>query len=333
MTHRNAPMTVEGRRRMVALVVEAGWSQRRVAERFQVSPATVSRWVRRHRSGAGLQDRSSRPHRSPHRLAQRTERRIIAMRFTKRWGPHRIGYHLGIPRSTVGRVLARYRMPKLECIDQATGLPVRRPQPHRYEVDAPGQLVHVDVKKLGRIPDGGGWRAHGRGSVQDLRAQSARTKAARAKASPSRGYRYLHHAVDDHSRLVYSEILDDEKKHTAAGFWNRANAFFDTIGVTVEAVMTDNGSCYRSGDFRQALGPDIKHKRTRPRRPQTNGKAERFNRTLMVEWAYARPYSSEAEREAAYETFLHDYNQHRAHTAIGGLTPADRVHNLTGNYN
>ncbi|HGT1948627.1 TPA: helix-turn-helix domain-containing protein, partial [Neisseria gonorrhoeae] len=222
MTHRNAPMTVEGRRRMVALVVEAGWSQRRVAERFQVSPATVSRWVRRHRSGAGLQDRSSRPHRSPHRLAQRTERRIIAMRFTKRWGPHRIGYHLGIPRSTVGRVLARYRMPKLECIDQATGLPVRRPQPHRYEVDAPGQLVHVDVKKLGRIPDGGGWRAHGRGSVQDLRAQSARTKAARAKASPSRGYRYLHHAVDDHSRLVYSEILDDEKKHTAAGFWNRA---------------------------------------------------------------------------------------------------------------
>ncbi|MGC0252178.1 IS481 family transposase [Pseudactinotalea sp. Z1748] len=332
MTHRNAPLTPEGRARMVALVVEAGWSQRRVGERFQVSPATVSRWVARHRRGAGFEDRSSRPHRCPSRLPLRAERRIISLRFNKRWGPHRIGYHLGIARSTVGRVLARYRMPRLECIDQATGLPVRRPQPHRYEVDRPGQLVHVDVKKLGRIPDGGGWRAHGRGSSQDRRAGSTRDKAARAGASPSRGYRYLHHAVDDHSRLVYSEILDDEKKHTAAAFWNRANAFFDGIGVTVAAVMTDNGSCYRSGDFKHALGPQVKHKRTKPRRPQTNGKAERFNRTLIVEWAYARPYSSETEREASYEAFLHDYNHHRAHTAIGGLTPADRVHNLTGKY-
>lgn len=132
---------------------------------------------------------------------------------------------------------------------------------------------------------------------------------------------------------MYSEILDDEKKHTAAGFWNRANAFFEGLGVTVEAVMTDNGSCYRSGDFKNALGPDTKHRRTRPRRPQTNGKAERFNRTLMVEWAYARPYPSEAEREASYQTFLHHYNQHRAHTAIGGLTPAGRIHNLPRKYN
>ena len=332
MTHRNAPMTVEGRRRMVALIVDESWSQRRVAERFQVSPATVSRWVRRHRTGEGLQDRSSRPHRCPNRLPARTERRIIALRFNRRWGPHRIGYHLRIPRSTVGRVLARYTMPKLDCIDQATGLPVRKPAPTRYEVDRPGQLVHVDTKKLGRIPDGGGWRVHGRGSAQDLRAESARGKAARAGAAPSRGYRYLHHAVDDHSRLVYSEILDDEKKHTAAGFWNRANAFFDGIGVTVEAVMTDNGACYRSGDFKKTLGPQVRHKRTKPRRPQTNGKVERFNRTLMVEWAYARPYSNETEREASYETFLHEYNHHRAHTAIGGLTPAARVHNLTGKY-
>mgnify|MGYP001757294983 FL=1 len=177
MTHRNAPMTIEGRRRLVCLVVDHGWPQRRVAERFQVSPATVSRWVSRHRAGTGLADRSSRPHYSPNRLSARTERRIIALRFNRRWGPHRIGYHLRVPRSTVGRVLARYRMPKLDCIDQATGLPVRRPAPHRYEVDQPGKLVHVDIKKLGRIPDGGGWRAHGRGSGQDRKVQSSRGKA------------------------------------------------------------------------------------------------------------------------------------------------------------
>lgn len=172
MTHRNAPMTIEGRRRLVSLVVDHGWPQRRVAERFQVSPATVSRWVSRHRAGTGLADRSSRPHHSPNRLSARTERRIIALRFNPRWGPHRIGYHLRVPRSTVGQVLARYRMPNLECIDQATGLPVRRPAPCRYEAEQPGQLVHVDVKKLGRIPNGGGWRAHGRGSGQDRKVQS-----------------------------------------------------------------------------------------------------------------------------------------------------------------
>lgn len=332
MTHRNAPMTIEGRRRLVSLVVDHGWPQRRVAERFQVSPATVSRWVSRHRAGTGLADRSSRRHHSPNRLSARTERRIIALRFNRRWGPHRIGYHLRVPRSTVGQVLARYRMPNLECIDQATGLPVRRPAPCRYEAEQPGQLVHVDVKKLGRIPNGGGWRAHGRGSGQDRKVQSSRGKAARAGQPSSRGYRYLHHAVDDYSRLVYSEILNDEKKHTAAGFWKRANRFFTSISVAIEAVMTDNGACYRSADSQQALGDGVRHKRTRPRRPQTNGKLQRFNPTLMTEWAHARHYGSESARENSYAAFLHDYNHHRAHTAIGGLSPADRVHNLTGKY-
>ncbi|MDK9302765.1 IS481 family transposase, partial [Propionibacterium freudenreichii] len=212
------------------------------------------------------------------------------------------------------------------------GLPVRRPKPKRYEVAAPGQLVHVDIKKQGRIPDGGGWRAHGRGSMQDRHAGVARDKAARAGAAGSRGYRYLHHAVDDHSRIAYSEILDDERKETAAGFWTRANAFFAGLGVTVTAVMTDNGSCYRSGAFADALGDHVKHKWTRPYRPQTNGKVERFNRTLAVEWAYAKPYASEAERAAAYETWLHHYNHHRPHTGIGGQTPSARVHNVTGKY-
>lgn len=332
MVHRRSPLTPEGRRRLVVLVIDHGWSQRRVAERFQVSSATVWKWVSRHRQGHGFEDRSSRPQHTPRRLPARTERRIIALRFTKRWGPHRIGAHLGVPRSTVGRVLQRYAMPKLDCIDQATGLPVRREAPHRYEASAPGELVHVDVKKLGRIPHGGGWRTYGRGSAQDLTARRAADAQRRAGASPSRGYRYLHHAVDDYSRVVYSEILDDERKHTAAGFWHRAQAFFHRIGVEVTAVMTDNGSCYRSGEFKDALGEQITHKRTRPRRPQTNGKVERFNRTLMTEWAYARPYTSESAREASYTEFLHGYNHHRTHTAIGGAVPSARVHNLTGNY-
>ncbi|MDK9319077.1 IS481-like element ISPfr17 family transposase, partial [Propionibacterium freudenreichii] len=170
MTHANAPLTPEGRRRLAVLVVEQGWSLRRAAERFQCSPATVKRWADRYRAGLPLIDRSSRPTSSPNRLSRKTEHRIVALRFTRRWGPHRIAYHLRLHRSTVGRVLARYKMPKLINIDQATGLPVRRPKPTRYEVAAPGELVHVDIKKQGRIPDGGGWRAHGRGSMQDRHA-------------------------------------------------------------------------------------------------------------------------------------------------------------------
>ena len=329
MTHANAPFTPEGRARLARLVVDEGWPVRRAAERFQCSPATASRWAHRYRAGLSLTDRSSRPHRSPSRSSQRLERRIVALRFTRRWGPHRIGYHLGVPRSTVGRVLARFRMPRLVHLDQATGLPVRTPKPVRYELAAPGQLVHVDIKKLGRIPDGGGWRMHGRGSAQDRRAGSARDRAARRGASPSRGYTFLHHAVDDHSRLAYSEQLEDERKETAAGFWRRAAAFFAEHGVTVTAVMTDNGSCYRSRDFATALG-SIQHRWTRPYRPQTNGKVERFNRTLATEWAYAQSYDSESARSATYANWLHHYNHHRPHTGIGGQTPSARVHNLTG---
>ncbi len=254
----------------------------------------------------------------------------MALRFVRRWGPHRIAYHLRLHRSTVGRVLTRYRMPKLANVDQATGLPVRRPRPNRYEVALPGQLVHVDIKKQGRIPDGGGWRVHGRGSTQDRKAAVARDQAARSGAAGSRGYRYLHPAVDDYSRVAYSEILDDERKETAAGFWERANAFFTSLGVTVTAVMTDNGACYRSHAFADALGDTVKHRRTQPYRPQTNGKVERFNRTLAAEWAYAAIYTTEDERTAAYEAWLHHYNHHRPHTGINGQVPSDRVHNLMG---
>ena len=202
----------------------------------------------------------------------------------------------------------------------------------RYEVDRPGQLVHIDIKKLGRIPDGGGWRAFGRDSAQARRAGAASDRAARAGAPPSRGYTFLHHAVDDYSRLAYSEQLPDERKETAAAFWVRARAFFAQAGIEVTAVMTDNGACYRSHAFKAALGDGVKHRRTRPYRPQTNGKVERFNRTLAAEWAYAQTYLSDAARAATYAAWLHHYNHHRPHAGIGGQTPSERVHNLTGNY-
>jgi transposase InsO family protein len=256
----------------------------------------------------------------------------VNLRHCRRWGPHRISYHLSVPRSTVGRVLARYRMPLLAHLDQTTGLPVRKPKPVRYEAAGPGDLVHVDIKKLGKIPDGGGWRAFGRGSEQHRRSGAATDRAARTGAPPSRGYVYLHHAVDDHSRLAYSEQLPDERQETAAAFWQRAKAFFADAGISVTAVMTDNGSCYRSRLFAAALGEDVKHRRTRPYRPQTNGKVERFNRTIATEWAYAQTYLSDDARAATYADWLHFYNHHRPHTGIGGLVPADRIHNLAGKY-
>lgn len=331
MTHANAPLTPVGRQRLAVLIVVHGWPVRRAAERFQCSPATASKWAARYRAGLPMSDLPSRPHSSPTRTPTRLERRIVKLRYCRRWGPHRISYHLGVPRSTVGRVLTRYRMPLLTHLDQATGLPVRKPKPLRYEAAAPGDLVHVDIKKLGRIPDGGGWRVHGRGSEQDRRVGAARDRAARAGASPSRGYVYLHHAVDDFTRLAYSEQLADERKETAAAFWRRAKAFFAGSGIAITAVMTDNGACYRSRDFAAALD-GIKHRRTRPYRPQTNGKVERFNRTVASEWAYAETYPSDDARAATYTDWLHTYNHHRPHTAIGGLTPSARVHNLTGNY-
>ncbi|MGO3319286.1 MAG: IS481 family transposase [Microbacterium gubbeenense] len=318
MTHANAPLTPVGRRRLAVLIVDQGWTVSRAADRFQCSSATASKWARRYRAGLPFTDLPSRPRYSPSRTARRTERRIIALRFTRQWGPHRIGYHLGIPRSTVGRVLHRYRMPLLSHLDRSNGLPVRKSRPVRYEKTTPGELVHVDIKKLGRIPDGGGHRVLGR-------AAGARSKR------NSRGYAYIHHAVDDHSRLAYSEILNDERKETAASFWERARAFFAAAGVEVTAVMTDNGSCYRSATFAAALN-GIKHRRTQPYRPQTNGKVERFNRTLAAEWAYATAYSSDDARAAEYPRWLHHYNHHRPHSGIGGQFPSTRVHNVTGNY-
>ncbi len=327
MVHRNAPLSETGRLRLARCVIDDGWPLRRAAERFQVSPTTAARWARRYREhgSAGMADRTSRPHASPARTPQRAERRIIKLRATRRWGPARIAFHLGLAPSTVHRVLARYHCPPLAHLDRATGRAVRR-----YEREHPGELVHVDIKKLGNIPDGGGWRTAGR--AQGGRNARATTTTRRGN-HPVIGYSYLHTAIDDHSRLAYSEILADERKDTAAAFWTRAHAFFTAAGITVQRVLTDNGACYKSFTWRDTLAAaGITHKRTRPYRPQTNGKVERFNRTLLEEWAYARPYRSETERRAAFDTWLHTYNHHRGHTAPGGHPPASRVTNLSGQY-
>jgi transposase InsO family protein len=320
MVHANACLTPKGRTRLASAIVDEGWSIRRAAERFQCSPATAKKWADRYRAGgvAAMTDRSSRPRCSPTRTCRKTERRILGLRHQRRWGPHRIAYHLGVPRSTVQAVLRRYRMPLLRHLDQTTGLPVRKPAPQRYEHPAPGDLVHLDIKKLGRIPDGGGHRKVGR------------TVGRRHSGQRGRGYAFVHHAVDDHSRLAYSEILGDERKETATAFWTRARAYFADHGITVSRVLTDNGSCYRSTLFAQTLGPGITHKKTRPYRPQTNGKVERFNRTLNQEWAYAQTYLTDDARASTYQAWVHHYNHHRPHTGIGGKSPIERlsVHNL-----
>jgi transposase InsO family protein len=321
VVHRNAPLTPTGRLRLARCVVDDGWGERRAAERFQVSVTTTRRWVGRYleHGEAGMLDRSSRPRHSPTRLPTRRERRIIKVRVTRRWGPARIGFLLGIHPSTVHKVLTRFGLARLAHLDRATSQPVRA---QRYERDRPGELVHVDVKKLGNIPDGGGHKVLGR-------LEGKRNSGRRGGA----GYAYLHNAVDDHSRLAYTEILPDERRDTAAAFWARAHAWFSAAGVPVQRVMTDNGSCYRSHAFRDALAvAGVAHQRTRPYRPQLNGKVERFNRTLLEEWAYARPYRSETARREAFPLWLHTYNHHRGHTALGGHPPASRVTNLCGQY-
>lgn len=322
MSHANATLTSAGRLRLARLVVDKGWSYARAAERFSVSVTTARRWAGRYRElgEAGMVDRSSRPRRCPNQLPQRTERRIVKLRVTRRWGPARIAYHLSLNPSTAHKVLQRYGCPRLKWTDPATGVRIKtsRADKRRYEHAAPGDLVHVDVKKLGRIPDGGGWRFRGH------------TVGRQNKTRKPAGYAFLHHAVDDHSRLAYSEIHGDEKKETAAAFWLRAEAYFASCGITVQAVLTDNGNAYRSRLWAKTLGTRIKHRRTRPYRPQTNGKVERFNRTLLEEWAYATEYFSEADRAAAYPDWLHHYNHHRGHTSLKGKSPADRVPNLSG---
>jgi transposase InsO family protein len=337
MSHANAPLTPLGRLRLARCVVEEGWPLRRAAERFQVSVTTAARWSGRYRREgvAGMVDRSSRPHHQPGLTRARMAKRVLHLRATRGWGPARIGPYLGMPASTVGAVLRRAGVPRLSEVDLATRQELRRQaQAARYEHPEPGDLVHVDIKKLGRIPDGGGWRVHGR-AVGTVNSSAHRDPSRPRVLSnrPNLGWAYIHTAIDDHSRLAYCEILPNEQASTAAAFWSRAHAWFTSCGITTHAVLTDNGACYRSREFATALtATQTRHRRTRPYRPQTNGKVERFNRTLLTEWAYARPYRTESARALALPSWLHIYNHHRHHTALGGQPPASRVPNLSGQY-
>jgi transposase InsO family protein len=334
VSHRNAFLAHAGRLQLARCIVVDGWPLRRAAERFNVSVPTAVRWSRRYRELGehGMEDHRSRPLTCPHRTRLRTERRVLGLRVNRRWGPARIAYHLHLNISTVHRILTRYHCPPLRFTDPATGTRLRgRDRAHRYEYAWPGEMIHVDIKKLGRIPDGGGHRVHGR--LQGKANTRARNLAEdrRIDRGQVRGYSFIHHAIDDHSRFVYSEILPDETKETAAAFMRHALNAFAALGVKVRRVLTDNGACYRSRTFAEVLTEaGISHKRTRPYRPQTNGKVERFNRILLEEWAYARAYSSETERQACYQDFIKHYNHSRPHTALKGASPASRVTNLPG---
>ncbi len=326
MPHANAPLTERGRLRLARCVVDDGWPLRRAAERFQVSVNTAKRWADRYRTHgpAGMVDRSSRPLRSPTRTPAPLERKVLHLRVKKRWGPARIGARLALPASTCHTILTRAGVPRLADLDRGTRRPIRR-----YEHATPGALIHVDIKKLGNIPDGGGWRVHGR-RIGMRNSYHHSSTHRRSNHQPALGYAYLHTAIDDHSRLAYTEILTDETRETAVGFFTRAHAWFTTHGITIQRVLTDNGSCYRSKLWRDTLtAAGISVKKTRPYRPQTNGKVERFHRTMTDEWAYAKAYSSETARRAALPTWLHHYNNHRYHTALAG-PPASRVPNLSG---
>jgi transposase InsO family protein len=310
--HSNAKLTPAGRRLLVARIA-AGRPAAHVAAEMGVARQTAYKWWRRWlaEGDAGLRDRSSRPHRCPTRLPQRLERRVEQLRRRLKLGPVRIGWRLGLAGSTVYRALCRLGLNRLCWLDRTSGEVIRR-----YEHARPGDLVHVDIKKLGRIPAGGGWRVHGRGG--DAHHGHSRV-----------GYAFVHSAVDDYTRLAYSEVLADERAVTTAAFWQRARAWFADRSVTVRAVLTDNGPAYRSRDFAQACAVGaVRHRFTRPYRPQTNGKVERFNRTLLDEWAYVRAYRSEHARTIALARWLHLYNHHRRHTALGGLPPITRVTNL-----
>lgn len=327
--HANAALTPKARLKIGQLIVEQGWPVARAAERFQVSWPTAKRWADRYRElgPAGMQDRSSRPHRQPARTPQPVVRKIVHVRWKRRLGPVGIASIVGVPASTVHAVLTRCGISRLCQVDRATGEPVRR-----YEHEHPGDLLHMDVKKLGNIPDGGGWRYVGRQQGRKNRQVTPGTRRSKHH-NELLGHAFVHTVIDDHSRVAYAEIHDDETATTAAGVLRRAVLWFAVRGVTVERVLTDNGGCYRAHLFAaQCRDLGITHKRTRPYRPQTNGKVERFHRTMTAGWAFRRLYATESARRNALPAWLHEYNHHRLHTAIGKTTPISRLTNLPGQY-
>jgi transposase InsO family protein len=313
--HPRTKLTVFGRQLLISRVEQLGWPVAHAAAMQGISRATAYKWLRRYRAEGepGLADRSSRPHRSPRALTVEQTQAIVAARVERRWGPHRLAPLTGHPRSTIYATLRRAGLSRLRDADRATGIPVR------YVACHPGALVHQDHKKLGRVPDGGGHRIHGR---------TTETK--------HRGFGYDHFevVVDDRSRVAVVVPVPDERPAGAARALELAATEFARLGVRIERVLTDNGGPYRSRAYAATLATlDIRHKRTRPYRPQTNGKAERFIKTLLAEWAYARPYRSNGERLAALATWVDSYNHQRTHTALAGRCPMDElVNNVHGNH-
>jgi transposase InsO family protein len=319
--HANAALSLTQRRRMVLRVLEQGWTVKAAAAAAETSPKTCGKWVARYRAGRefGLVDRSSAPQRVANRTCERRIEAIAALRRLRFTGPE-IAELLGMPLSTVSGILTRIGMGRLGRLGLEPA--------ERYERERPGELIHIDVKKLGRIHNGPGHRMTG-----SRRNQRKTTYTTDGRRIGDAGWDFVHIAIDDATRLAYAEVLPDEKAHTAVAFLGRALAFYRRHGVTVERVLTDNGSPYRSAVHAiacRALG--VRHLRTRPRRPQTNGKAERFIRTMLAGWAYGAIYATSAERTAALDGWLWRYNHHRRHSAIGRQTPITRLNNLLGSY-
>lgn len=320
--HANAALSLRQRERMARRIVEEDWSLTKAAEAAEVSERTAAKWARRFREEgvAGLLDRSSAPKTVANKTKASTVEAVLALRRVRFTGPE-IAELLELPVSTVSGILTREGLGKLGRL----GLEPAQ----RYERERPGELIHIDVKKLGRIQGGAGKR------VRDgLKQHYQPTFTDRdGKRRNSVGWEFVHIAIDDATRLAYAEVLPDEKATTAIAFLNRAVAFFASYGITVQRLLTDNGSAYRSAAHAIAcrvLG--IRHLRTRPRRPQTNGKAERFIRTLQTGWAYGAIYGSSRERTAALDGWLFHYNHRRRHSAIGRQPPATRLNNLLGSY-
>jgi transposase InsO family protein len=319
--HANAALSLTQRRRMVLRVLEQGWSITAAAAAAETSPKTCGKWVSRYRTAReiGLLDRSSAPRVVANRTSERRIEAIAALRRLRFSGPE-IAELLDMPLSTVSGILTRIGMGRLGRLGLEPA--------ERYERERPGELIHVDVKKLGRIQGGAGHRMTGRRHYNARRTDAAGTRRCTV------GYDYVHIAIDDCTRLAYVEVLPDERAGTASGFLRRAIAFYRRHGITVERVLTDNGSPYRSAVHAivcRALG--VRHLRTRPRRPQTNGKAERFIRTMLAGWAYGALYGTNRERTAALDGWLWRYNHHRRHAAIGRQPPITRLNNLLGSYN
>src|SRR6478672_10615891 len=328
MSHANAALTPRARLKVAQLVVEDGYPISEVAARFQCSWPTVKRWVDRYLAGdRTMRDHSSRPRSMPAKTPPPVTKRLVSLRLRLREGPVQLAARCGIAPSTAHRILVRCRLNRLAHVDRATGEPVRR-----YEHPHPGSMIHVDVKKLGNIPDGGGWRYVGRQQGDRNRAATP-DKGKNRYHDPKLGHAFVHTVIDDYSRVAYAEVHDDETATTAIGVLTRAVGWFAARGVTVERVLSDNGSAYKSHAWTAActaLGISVK--KTRPYRPQTNGKIERFHRTLADGWGYARCYQSEAERRAALSPWLHQYNHHRPHTACENKPPITRLTNLSGQY-